>query len=256
MKYYLLFSFLFFVFVGQSQTKKDSTIIYRQELNKLWKTTIDSFKNSERFKFLQTKTNNGKSDVRIELAVNYGIYFTDFTNLNSRLQSLGQDQIKNGVQSVGISFAVGYPIMTYGFEWSAYIGQNNGSNTKGMHGKLYLGTHIFKKSRIVLHPQIGYAPSLMNLYIYKNQGQTDFNNIFSTQSNVVQLKQSTNYIDFGLGFKFKSPKDENMFWQFLKVGYRMGLKDANWTMEKGELTNAPTDRNNQFYFQLCLGFDR
>ena len=146
--------------------------------------------------------------------------------------------------------------MTYGLELNSYAFDNKSASFKGMHMRFYVATNLFKKSPIVLHPQIGYGTSILNMFIHKSPNQVGFDNLFQTQANTVQLGHNQNYLDLALGLKFKSPKAENFYWQFLRAGYRLGLKDEPWKMRGGTITNAPTDRNNQFYFQLCLGFDR
>jgi hypothetical protein len=247
--------------IGQLPTQKiprDSVRYYQKELSKLWKSNYDSLKNSDRFKELTGKLNRkgGQKVMTIELLANVGLYFTDFTNLNTRLKSIGQEEVKTMVPSVGASMAFGLPIMTYGFELNSYTFDNPSASFKGYHVRVFLATNIFKKSRIVLNPQIGYTSSSLNMFIHKSPTVVNFNDLFLSQSNTIQLNHTTDYLDFALGLKFGSPKSENFYWQFLKVGYRMGLKDAAWKMRGGDIINAPLDKNNQFYMQLCLGFDR
>ena len=246
---------------AQSPNQKlpnDSVRYYQKELGKLWKNTYDSLKNSERYKDLQRKLDpkNRQKNVTVELLVNLGLYYTDFKNLNSRLKSIGQEEIKTMVPSAGASLAIGYPIMTYGLELAGYVFDNSTASFKGVHGRFFIATNVFKKSRIALNPQIGYAGSFLNMFIHKSSPQTNFNDLFITQANTIQLNHSQSYLDFALGLKFKSYTSEPFYWQFLRVGYRYGLKDAAWSTRGGDFQNPPVDRNNQFYIQLCIGFDR
>jgi hypothetical protein len=237
---------------------RDSVRYYQKELNKLWRNNYDSLKNSDRYKEIAGKLNrkNREKVVTVELLANTGLYFTDFKKLNQRLKSIGQEEIKTVVPSLGLSLAAGRRIMTYGIELNSYVFGNKNADFKGMHSRFYLGTNLFKKSPIVLHPQIGYTISFLNMFIDKSSTQTNFNTLFTGQANTVNLTHSQKYLDFALGLKFKSPKSENFYWQFFKAGYRYALKDVAWKMRGGDIINAPVDRNNQFYFQLCLGFDR
>ena len=261
MKYSLLLLFIALTLYSKGQApnqklSKDSVRYYQRELNKMWRTTYDSMKNSDRYKEITGKLKNKDKVVTVELLANVGLYFTDFKNLNLRLKSIGQEEIKTMVPSIGASLAVGKPIMTYGLELNSYAFDNKSASFKGMHMRFYVATNLFKKSPIVLHPQIGYGTSILNMFIHKSPNQVGFDNLFQTQANTVQLGHNQNYLDLALGLKFKSPKAENFYWQFLRAGYRLGLKDEPWKMRGGTITNAPTDRNNQFYFPLCLGFDR
>jgi hypothetical protein len=264
MKYSCFFLLPFFALstiaqVPQTKLPKDSITYYRKELNDLWKNTFDSLKNSEKYKELYSKLypnqkKNGKI-VRVELLAYAGLYFTDFKNLNARLKMLGEEEIKSLVPSVGASLAVGLPIMTYGIELSSYVFDNKSASFRGAHFRFYIGTNIFKKGPIVLHPQLGYSASILNLYIHGQTSSTNFNDLFTTQANTVQLSNLNNYLDFALGLKLKG-STENFYWQFLRVGYRYGLKEQQWSMRDGDIADAPYDRNNQFYIQFCLGFDR
>jgi hypothetical protein len=186
---------------------------------------------------------------------NFGLHFTDFKNLNQRLKSIGQKEIKNMVPGLGASLAITRSFMTYGLEINSFNLSNSTADFKGIAARFYLGTNLFKKWPIVLHPQIGYSGSILNMYIDKSSGQVDFNDLFLTESNTIHLRHSQDYLDFTLGLKLRSPKQENFYWQFLRIGYRYGLKEAAWKMSKGTINDAPKDRNNQFYLQFCIGFD-
>lgn len=263
MKYLLVGLLICFSILGKAQTpnqklSNDSVRYYQRELNQLWKDTYDTLKNSERYKYLQNKIDpkNRRKNVTVELLANIGLYVNDFKNLNSRIKSIGYEEIKTTSPSVGASLAIGYPIMTYGIELSGYVFDNKSSSFKGIHGRVFIATNLFKKGRFALSPQIGYAGSFLNMFIHKSQGQTNFNDLFISQANTIQLIHSTNYLDVGLGLKLKSFTKESFYWQFLRAGYRYGLKDATWRMRGGKLINAPTDRNNQFYIQFCLGFEK
>lgn len=250
---------LTFSAVGQNpdqKLSKDSVRFYQRELNKMWRSTFDSLKNSEKYKEITNKLNNKAKVITVELLANVGLYFTDFKNLNERLKSIGQDEIKTMVPSIGASIAVGKPILTYGMEINSYTLENKDASFKGLHMRFYIGTNLFKKSPIVLHPQVGYGTSIMNMFIDRTVNQNDFNNLFQTQANTVKLNHNQNYFDFALGLKFKSPRVDNLHWQFLRAGYRIGVKQEPWKVNGKTISNSPTDRNNQFYIQLCLGFDR
>lgn len=234
---------------------KDSVRYYQGQLNKMWRTTFDSLKNSERYKAISGRLKNKARVVTVELLANAGLYFTDFKNLNQRLKSIGQNEVKTMVPSMGASLAVVNPIMTYGFEMNGYAFDNRSASFKGIHLRFYVATNLLKKSPIVFHPQIGFAGSYLNMFIHKSPAQTGFDNLFQTQANTVTLRHGQSYLDFALGLKLKS-KAENFYWQFLRAGYRLGLKEAPWKMRGGTIINSPMDRNNQFYIQFCLGFDR
>jgi len=246
---------------GQTQNQKlsrDSVRYYQTELNNLWRNTYDSLKISGRYKEITSRLDPGnrQKTVTVELLVNLGLYFTDFKNLNNRLKSISQGEIKTMVPSAGASLAIGYPIMTYGLELAGYTFDNSTASFKGVHGRFFLATNLFKKSVIVLNPQVGYAGSFLNMFIHKSAPQTNFNTLFTGQGNTINLTHSQSYLDFALGLKFRPRKSENFYWQFLRVGYRYAWKDNAWKMRGGEIIDAPVDRNNQFYLQLCLGFDK
>ena len=222
----------------------------------MWRNNYDSLRKSERYMEISNKLNNKKKVVTFELLANVGVYFTNFKNLNLRLKSIGQEEVKAMIPSLGASMAIGKPIMTYGLEFNSYTFDNKSASFKGLHMRFYAATNLFKNSPIVLHPQIGYVASIMNMFIYKSPNQVGFDNLFQTQANSVQLSHIQNYLDFALGLKYNSKKAENFYWQFLRVGYRLGLKEEPWKVRGETIANSPTDKNNQFYIQLCLGFDR
>jgi hypothetical protein len=79
---------------------------------------------------------------------------------------------------------------------------------------------------------------------------------FTNQANTVNLTHAQNYSDLAIGLKFSSPTRENFYWKFFRAGYRYGFNEVAWKMRGGQITDAPMDRNNQFYLQFCLGFYR
>jgi hypothetical protein len=258
-KVFLLGLCLPFFTLAQSNKQvlsKDSIRYYQNELHNIWKSTYDSVRNSERYKELNSKLSQHQKVVRVELLANFGLYINDFKNLNARLQSIGQKGSSKAAPSLGLTLAIGFPVMIYGFDLSGYTLGNKTTDFKGMHGRFFIGTHIFKKSPIILNPQIGYAFSYLNMYLRRSPTSPNFNDLFTTQSNAVGLIHQNNYLDFTLGFKLKSPGKENFYWQFLRVGYRYGLKEAAWEGQDTKINDAPKDRNNQMFIQICIGFDR
>lgn len=261
MKYIIITFLTFFPFAVQAQTSKeklpkDSLQYYDKELADLRNAAYDSLTNSKRYKELTQLLDRQRKVVRVEFLANLGFYFTDFTNLNARLQSIGQKEIKNTVPSLGVTLAIGFPVMIYGLDMSTYTLGNYTASFKGIHGRFFIGTHILKKSPVVLNPQLGYASDALNMYVERSVASSNFNDLFTTQSNAVQLSHTNSYLDFTLGLKLKSPKKENFYWQFLRAGYRYGLKETSWSKREGNFVDAPKDRNNQFFVQFCLGFDR
>jgi hypothetical protein len=252
---WLLFPLYNFAQVPEQKLSKDSFRYYRREVYELQKKTYDSLVNSERYKYLADRLNRNRRVMRVELLVNLGLYFNDFENLNVRLKSLGQKELKPMSPSAGITLAFGFPTMTYGFDLSTYAFDNSTASFKGAHARVFIGAHLLKKSPIVLNPQIGYAGSMMNLIIHRPAGSNNFNDLFTAQSNSAQISHINDYLDFTLGFKAKGAKRENFFWQFLRVGYRYGLKEKAWSKRGGGFVDAPKDRNNQFFIQFCFGFD-
>jgi hypothetical protein len=239
----------------QQKLSKDSVRYYKREMGKLWRDAHDSVKNSARYQEITSKLKNKEKTITVELLANIGVYITDFKNLNQRLASIGQTAVKTMVPSLGVSVTVSKPILAYGLELNSYTLDNRTASFKGLHTRFYAATNIFKKSHIVLHPQVGYALSILNMYVHKSPNQIGFNDLFQSQANAIQLEHDQNYLDLGLGIKYRPRKADDFYWQFLRVGYRIGLKDEAWKMRGGTIINAPKDRNNQFYLQLCLGFD-
>lgn len=263
MKYLFLILLLSLTAYGKAQSSnskqsRDSIRYYQTELHNFLEAARDSLKNSNRYKELTEKLNynNQKNKMTIELAANIGLYFTDFKNLNERLRSIGQREVKTMVPSIGVSLALGFPVMTYGVELGGYAFDNSTASFKGAHGRLFLATNLFRKNRISLTPQIGFVGSFLNMYVNKPSIPTNFDDLFTTQANTIQLTHSQNYLDFGLGLKVKGGSQSPLYWQFLRMGYRYGLTNAAWSMKGGNLQNAPVDRNNQFYIQFCIGFER
>src|ERR1044071_9267953 len=110
---------------------KDSVRYYQKELSQLYRNTYDSFKNSARYKELTAKLKRRNTNVKVELLANFGLYFTDFKNLNQRLKSIGQKEIKRMVPSLGASLAISRSFMTYGLELNSYNLENSTAGFKG-----------------------------------------------------------------------------------------------------------------------------
>ena len=263
MRYLLFVVFISLTILAKAQApnqklSRDSVRYYQKELGNLLNNTFDSLKNSEKYKEITSKLNHGRRSkkVTVELMVNMGLYITDFKNLNSRLKSIGQQEIKSSVPSVGVSLAIGFPNLTYGCELSSYTLSNKTAIFKGIHDRFYIATNVFRKGKVALHPQVGISSSILNMFIPSHQSQPNFDNLFLTQPNTVQLTHMANYLDFAFGLKLKSSTKDPFYWQIFRIGYRYGLTEVAWTRKNDELLNAPKDRNNQIYFQFCLGFDK
>ncbi len=260
-KKYFALSLIFCGFIvsnanAQSHSK-DSSALYRKKFWEYRKSVFDSMENSATYQSLKSKafpSNSRANDVGIELLVCLGWQRHNFNNINNDLKAIGAREIKPETMSLGIEFAVRYPIMTYGFELGNFL-RGGSPMYQGGYGKFFIGTHIFKKKKLCLFPHIGYGSGTTSIYINKPYTATTLGGLFSTQSNAVNLKHSMEFIDFALGFKLKG-KSENLYWQFIKAGYRLDISNNKWTTYEGDFIGAPNEKSSQFYIQLNIGIDQ
>lgn len=239
---------------GRQKLSKDSIQYYQRQLRELWKASHDSMINSEKYKEINQKLKSkGKSNSNnfgVELAVFTGLQVNNYSNLNARLTSLGVKEKKTLLLPFGIGLAFRFNKIIVGYDMTPIT---VGDNSTGAYIHGYLSTNIIKTKKWIFSPQVGYGGQNVTVRVPTQSTSTNFNSYFTTSSNQVEIKHKNSVLDFSLAIKLY-PKNRDTYIPLFRLGYRYGLTENAWEVRNGTSTNAPIDRNSNFYFQLMLGF--
>ncbi len=247
----LIISFISYSQSAEQGLSKDSIKYYRSELSKLYQTTYDSLRNSEKYKFLtdKLKIKNNADNFGVELIMVVGYQKNDYANLSKRLASLNLNEVKSSMNPIGIGLAFRFNKFIIGYDMSALLQRNGG----GFYIHAYLSTNLIRINRFILSPQIGYGAQNV-VYRYQTQSfSTNFNSYFTTSPNKVEIEHSNSVLDFALAFKLYPKTGNENYLSLFRIGYRHGLSEKAWEISDGNSANAPLDRNNNFYLQLVVG---
>ena len=255
-----LLSILFLLpLISFSQTPKnrlsrDSVAYYQKQLRQLTTETYDSLKNSEKYKEIMNKLNhnqkNNTSNFGVELTVFAGLQLNNYNNLNSRLNSLNVKNQKTLLMPIGVGLAFRFNKIIFGYDMTPAMIGNNSSGAY-FHG--YVSTNMLRAKNWIFSPQFGYGGQNFTVRIPTQSSSANFNSYFTTSANQVEVRHSTSVLDFAIAVKLHVPKREPYIPLF-RAGYRYGLKNKAWEVKNGTSTNAPLDRNSNFYLQLMFGF--
>jgi len=244
--------------ISMAQSKRqrlsqDSIRYYQEEMRKLYDETFDSLKNSARYKQIDEKLNPGGKErlknIGGEMSVFFGFHRINFSNLNKRLASLGIKETKSWVTSIGAGFGLRFNKIIAGIDLAAF---SNGENGSGSFMQVYLSTNEIKVKKFILSPTIGYGIQTVIIRVNRETTSTDFNAYFTGAANQVEIQHNNSVLDLGIAVKSRMPQSKFTM-PLLKLGYRYGLKEKSWKVKDGNATNAPFDRNGNFYCQVILG---
>jgi uncharacterized protein YxeA len=239
---------------GRQKLSKDSVQYYQRQLRDLWKKSYDSMVNSEKYKEINQKLNskgkNNSENFGVELTFFTGLQINNYSNLNARLTSLGVKEKKTLLLPLGIGLAFRFNKIIVGYDLTPIL---VGDNSSGALGHGYLSTNVIKTKRWIFSPQVGYGGQSVTIRVPTQSPSTNFNSYFTTSSNQVEIRNKNTFLDFALALKVY-PKNRDTYIPVLRFGYRYGLTENAWEIRNGTSTNAPIDRNSNFYIHLMLGF--
>ncbi len=238
---------------NKQKLPKDSVIYYHKQLRDLWKNNYDSIINSDKYKEINQRLNpNGTKNIDnfgVELTFFTGLQINNYDNLNNRLMSLGIKEVKTSVLPIGIGLSFRFNKIIVGYDMSAM----SGDNSSGAYLNGYISTNILRTKKWIFSPQIGIGGQSVTVRIPTQSSSNNFNSYFTTSANQVELVNKNTMLDFAMAFKLQA-KDRDIYAPLFRIGYRYGLNENNWEVKNGISTDAPIDRNNNFYIQLRVGF--
>ncbi len=239
---------------SNQKLSKDSIRYYQRQLREISKAAYDSMVTSEKYKEVSRKLNpNGQSssdNFGVELTFFSGLQTNDYANLNTRLSSLGIKKVNTLLLPVGIGLAFRFNKIVVGYDMTPLM---VGDNSTGAYFHGYLSTNVIKTKKWIFSPQVGYGGQGVTVRIPTQSASSNFNSYFTTSSNQVEVKHSNSVLDFAIAVKLYT-KNKNTYVPLFRAGYRHGVTEKAWEIKNGNSTNAPVDRNSNFYVQLMLGF--
>ena len=251
-----IFIIIPFISISQSTRQKlsrDSIIYYNNQLRELKKATYDSMVNSEKYLELTNKINSNEKITNKKRGMEFsffgGYQIDNYYKLNARLASLNVKEQNGLFYPIGFGLAFRVNKIILGFDESIA----NGDNSTGGYSHIYLSTNIIKVEEWIFSPEVGYGLQGVKIRIPTQSSSTSFNSYFTTSSNQVEIIHNNSVLDFAIALKRLTPKNRHRYLKMLRFGYRYGLSENAWQMSNGTSTNAPTDRDNNFYFQIECG---
>lgn len=239
---------------SNQKLSKDSTRYYQMQLRSMSKAAYDSMVNSQKYKEISQKLNlNGQGNADkfgVELTFFSGLQSNDYVNLNARLSSLGVKKINTLLLPVGVGLAFRFNKIVVGYDMTPTM---VGDNSSGGYIHGYLSTNVIKTKKWIFSPQFGYGGQSVIVRIPTQSSSSSFNSYFTTSANQVEVTHNSSVLDFGIAIKL-FPKNRNTYVPLFRAGYRYGTKEKAWKIKNGNSTDAPMDRNSNFYVHLMLGF--
>jgi hypothetical protein len=220
----------------------------------LSKANYDSLVNSEKYKQIINRLNpNGKkanNNFGVELTFLLGFQINNPSKLIARLKSLNINQNSTSLLTIGVGLAFRFNKIIAGYDMTPFMSGNN--STGGyIHG--YLSTNVIRTNRWIFSPQLGYGAQTITVRVPTQSTSSNFNSYFTTSANQVELKHSNSLVDFAIALKF-IPSNRYTYVPLVRYGYRYAINEKPWQIHNGISTDAPMDRNSNFYLQLMLGF--
>jgi hypothetical protein len=119
-----------------------------------------------------------------------------------------------------------------------------------------LGYDVLNGRNRRLYVNVGTGTTTYKYNVYRRSEQpVDFQDLtqYSQAGNIPSLRLTNRYIDFNLELAQREKRKRSAE-VILRLGYRRGLSPQAWRSDAFALQGAPTDRINQFYFQVGYNF--
>jgi len=192
----------------------------------------------------------GEENFGVELISIIGYQNNDYTNLKNRLNTLSGLKISEDVFQIGVGLSFRFRKLIIGYDMSVLPGDA----ASGFYLHVFVSTNIIKLKKVIISPQIGIGNQTNSFRVSSNETGPNFDSYFTNSANKVELTHSNEVIDYGIAFKLYGRNGNPGYVPLMRIGYRQGLKEKPWKITRGNSTNAPIDRNSNFYLQLILGF--
>lgn len=116
-----------------------------------------------------------------------------------------------------------------------------------------IGYAVFSERNYFIYFNLGagYAEYLKTIDVDKPQITTLSSALQSGAGQNVTLKNSGVFLDFNIESVIRTKKAQALG-KSIKIGYRYGLKENEWTSKLGNILETPSDRISSVYFQFLL----
>ncbi len=173
------------------------------------------------------------------------------TNLNALVRSHNFKSAPNF--QFGLGLGLGYDIkpIVLGLNLDGGLTFSEQSRSHFTYVGLYASTNEWKAKSTVISPFVGFGlQSAVSRYRIKEDNLTASDLFASNRGNIIELNQDSPVLDFGIALKKHKPGKGNF--QFLRLGYRLGLKDADWDLAGNTQDAGVTDRTQMGYLLLSF----
>lgn len=119
---------------------------------------------------------------------------------------------------------------------------------------LYTGFYVYRKSWFAVYPYVGLSGTDASVYLSKPTAPASVAGLLANPGNTAQLSHFSAGIVVGVGIDLARPETPNSIFESLKIGYRISPDGSHpWESRFTEVSSAPMDRFNYWFFQLNLG---
>jgi opacity protein-like surface antigen len=266
----VFFLLLVIPFVAHSQKEKDpppvdSSWYYQKELGKLWKETIDSLQQSEKYITLQQNAKRlmRKSNDYAGFVLFGDIMHSDYSSFNALLKLDGFPGLKpmSGRLGFGVSqklqhLMIDTYFMTFGINSKTTKGDAEVKTLLSNALQFNLGYDVLNSERISIYPFAGLALRFSEIkYKRSSQPNPNYTSIENMRSDENEVKLASTRIgyQYGVGFDYAVAYNTDKLYKtilFIKAGvnqpfkkdiyksddipnYRPGIKQGDWLITIG-----------------------
>jgi hypothetical protein len=186
-----------------------------------------------------------------------GLIFLSSPNLN---KFIDDRNISTRNYMISIPLNVSYQQNRFKIGLEAYYGFSSDCNCNRLSSSTKadiiggsIGYAVFSERNyfIYFNLGVGYADYLKVIDVDKPQTTSLASALQSGAGQSVSLKNSGTFLDFSIESVIRTKKAQALG-RTIKIGYRYGLQENEWTSKLNNITDTPADRISSFYVQALL----
>lgn len=188
----------------------------------------------------------------LEFQVYAGLQSNNAPNLNKILTDNNLKKYTSIGLNAGAQAGYNFKHITLGVGLngaSAFNKENWGASSLYM----YVSTNSIQSENYIFSPQVSFGGQFTRFDILKENQTGSFEEFLTNKSNKTSLEHTADVLD--IAFVLKKKKGDFSHPLF-RIGYRFGLKNADWKVEGSTISNLPKDKTSSFYLQVAFGMSK
>jgi len=230
----------------QAREETDSIIYYNQQIGRLWRTTIDSLRNSDSFKIYTARRDQyvQHSNDYTGFSLFFDIIHTDYGSYNATLQKNGFETMVPQSGRIGFGFSSKHNrfmfdmvLLSLGFNSTSKKGDEEIKTRLSSMLELNFGVDLLKSRSVSIYPYAGIG---LRNSVFEYNKPTQTNPAFDDISNIVANRQSaegeTLSVGYQAGLAFEvvvaePAHRESKTILFIKAGMTRPFKETSYKIE-------------------------